>query len=64
MLIGRKVWEIGPSEMNPLPVLELFDLETPAQALSIDRAGKVLAAGGEDGVVALWDIATGTLSAT
>lgn len=50
--------------MNPLPVLELFDLETPAQTLSIDKAGKALVAGGEDGMVAVWDIATGTLSAS
>ncbi|CAM9674725.1 unnamed protein product [Ectocarpus sp. 12 AP-2014] len=59
-----KVWEIGSVEMDPVPVLELFDLETPAQALCIDGAGKALAAGGEDGMVAVWDIATGALSAT
>ncbi|CAN0174364.1 unnamed protein product [Scytosiphon promiscuus] len=59
-----KVWEIWPSDMNPIPVLELFDLETPVQALAIDGAGKALAAGGEDGMVAVWDLATGGLSAT
>ncbi|CAM9257657.1 unnamed protein product, partial [Hapterophycus canaliculatus] len=59
-----KVWEIWPSEMSPIPVLELFDLETPVQALAIDGAGKALAAGGEDGMVAVWDLATGALSAT
>lgn len=59
-----KVWEIWPSEMTPIPVLELFDLETPVQALAIDGAGKALAAGGEDGMVAVWDLATGALSAT
>ncbi|CAN0511586.1 unnamed protein product [Scytosiphon promiscuus] len=59
-----QVWEIWPSDMNPIPVLELFDLETPVQALAIDGAGKALAAGGEDGMVAVWDLATGGLSAT
>ena len=50
--------------LNPLPLLELFDLETPAVAVAIDAAGVALAAGGEDGMVAVWDIATGALSAT
>lgn len=50
--------------MDPLPLLELFDLETPAQAVAIDAAGVALAAGGEDGVVAIWEIATGALSTT
>lgn len=63
----RQVWEVEAANelnLNPLPLLELFDLETPAVAVAIDAAGVALAAGGEDGMVAVWDIATGALSAT
>lgn len=62
-----QVWEVEAANelnLNPLPLLELFDLETPAVAVAIDAAGVALAAGGEDGMVAVWDIATGALSAT
>lgn len=61
------MWEVEAANemnLNPLPLLELFDLETPAVAVAIDAAGVALAAGGEDGMVAVWDIATGALSAT
>lgn len=58
------MWDIRSSEMDPLPTLELFDLETPVQALAIDGTGKALAAAGEDGMVAVWDMATGALLAT
>lgn len=58
------MWAVRSSELDPLPVLELFDLETPVQALAIDGAGKALAAAGEDGMVAVWDMATGSLLAS
>lgn len=61
------MWEVEAGNefnLNPLPLLELFDLETPAVAVAIDAAGVALAAGGEDGMVAVWDVATGALSAT
>ena len=60
----RQVWNVNPSELDPLPVLELFDLETPVQALAIDGSGKALAAAGEDGMVAVWDTASGSLLST
>lgn len=62
--VKTKVWDIRSAEMDPLPALELFDLETPVQALAVDGAGKALAAAGEDGVVAVWDASTGALLAT
>ena len=58
------MWEIQQFETEPVLLLELFDLETPVQALSIDGAGKALAATGEDGMVAVWDASTGALLAT
>lgn len=59
-----QVWTVQSPEMDPLPVLELFDMETPVQALAIDGTGKALAAAGEDGMVAVWDTASGSLLAT
>lgn len=50
--------------MDPNPRLELFDLEAAVQALAFDGTGKVLAAGSEDGMVAVWDVSTGFLLAT
>lgn len=64
--MDSKVWEIRGSDMhmNPNAVLELFDLEAAVQALAFDGTGKLLAAGSEDGVVAVWDVSTGALLAT
>lgn len=61
-----KVWEIRASDMHmdPNAVLELFDLEAAVQAVAFDGTGKVLAAGSEDGMVAVWDISTASLLAT
>lgn len=50
--------------MDPNAVLELFDLEAAVQALAFDETGKLLAAGSEDGMVAVWDVTTGALLAT
>lgn len=59
-----QVWIVQSPEMDPLPVLELFDMETPVQALAIDGTGKALVAAGEDGMVAVWDTTSGALLAT
>lgn len=58
-----QVWDIRTSGIDPSPVLELFDLEAAVQTLSFDEAGKALAAAGEDGMVAVWDVSTGSVLA-
>lgn len=65
-ILTTKVWEIRASDMHidPNAVLELFDLEAAVQTVAFDGTGKLLAAGSEDGMVAVWDVSTGSLVAT
>lgn len=55
------MWALQEAGLDPRPVMDFFDLETPIHSVAIDPSGKLVAAGAEDGKTAVWEVHSGTI---
>ncbi|KAG5190430.1 hypothetical protein JKP88DRAFT_266910 [Tribonema minus] len=56
-----KVWGLQETGLEPAPAMDFFDLETPIHSVAIDPSGRLVAAGAEDGKVAVWEVHSGAM---
>jgi len=51
-----KVWDVEKGAFPLRPALELYDLVSAVQCIAIEATGSLIAAGGEDGCVCVWNV--------